>query len=278
MQQCCKKYITSQKIRHMIGLDISGILLIFLFGLRHGMAADHIAVIDGLGLHLYNRGKPRIIPWLGTLFAAGHGIIITVYIVFAKLGIQSLHLTAFKWLNWVPVVLLFTIAFLNLRALKKKPLKQGTPGFERTFSGRSKGSLPAILIGVCMVMVFDTLADAAAWGYSAASTRSIWGALIAGGVFTAGMVITDTIDSRLLAKIVKVAPTDRTILQQRRFLNWVIVIFSFAIGLQKLFSEFNASFQLSEDIDLAIGLLLVLTVAVSYIKIYRVITANRSTQ
>lgn len=259
----------------MTGADISGILLIFLFGLRHGMAADHIAVIDGLGMHLYNKGKTRIIPWLGPLFAAGHGIIITGYIAFAKLGIQSLHLTVFKWLNWMPVILLFTIAFLNLMALRKKPSKTHIPWFGNTRFKPKKVSLTAILISVCMIMVFDTLADAAAWGYSAASARSLWGALIAGGVFTTGMVITDTIDSRLLAKMVNVAPTNRAVLQQRRILSWVIVIFSFAIGLQKLFSEFNASFQVSEDVDLAVGLLLVVIVALSYIKINRTIAANK---
>jgi len=258
-----------------MGIDLSGVLLIFLLGLRHGMAADHIAVIDGLGMHLYHQGKNWIVPWLGTLFAVGHGVIITIYITFANLGIEHMHLTAFQWLDWIPTLLLFAIAFLNLRTLMTKDAKKHQHHPATAPFGKNKNSLSAILVSVCMVMVFDTLADAAAWGYSAAASRSLWAALIVGVVFTLGMVITDTIDSRLLAKTIELAPGNQKVMKQRRTLSWVIVIFSFALGFQKLLSAFNTTFELSEVANLIIGLLLILIVAMSYIKIYRAILTNK---
>jgi hypothetical protein len=62
--------------------------------------------------------------------------------------------------------------------------------------------------------------------------------------------------------------------KQRRILCWVIVVFSFALGIQKLFTAVDASFALPEVANLMIGLLLVLIVATSYIGIYRSILAK----
>lgn len=255
-------------------LDLSGILLIFLFGLRHGMAADHITVIDGLGMHLHHQGRNWIVPWLGTIFAVGHGIIITVYIAFAHLGIQKLHADNYKWLDWIPVILLFTIAFLNLRTLKRNAQPKPVVPAHTSESGLKKRSFTALLISVCMIMIFDTLADAAAWGYSAAASRSFFSALVVGLFFTLGMILTDTIDSRLLAKTIIQTQTNSMVLKQRRTLSWVIIVFSFAIGLQKLMAIFNASLTPSEGTDLMIGGALILAVAVSYFRIYRAIKAD----
>ena len=268
-----QKIYIFEKIIEM-ATELSGVLLIFLMGLRHGVAADHIAVIDGLGMHLHHQGKSRMVPWLGTLFAVGHGIIITVFISFANLGIGHLPVAAFRWLDWIPALLLFMIAFLNLRTLLSKKPEMHTGFFVTAPPGQKPTALSAVLVSVCMVMVFDTLADAGAWGYSAAACGSWWTALLLGSVFTLGMVITDTVDSRLLAKTIEKAPGNQKVKKQRRILCWVIVVFSFALGIQKLFTAVDASFALPEVANLMIGLLLVLIVATSYIGIYRSILAK----
>ena len=155
--------------------------------------------------------------------------------------------------------------------MKRRPhrhMHQISPSPEQA----KKGALPAILISVCMIMIFDTLADAAAWGYSAAMSHSLLAALAVGAVFTFGMLITDTVDSRLLAKTIKKGAFNREAQRQRRILSWIIVISSLLIALQKTFALFNASYALSETGNLFIGLLLIVAVAVSYIKIYRAVS------
>ena len=255
-------------------MDLFGWLLVLLFGLKHGLAADHIAIIDGLGMHLNNQGKSRIVPWLGTLFAIGHGIVISFFIGFIHLGAHKLHFegAVFTWLEWLPIGLLFMISFLNFRALMKRTPHRHINVIPAAPGHAKKGALPALLIGVCMIMVFDTLADAAAWGYTAAMSGSLMAALAVGGMFTFGMLITDTIDSRLLAKTIKKGTVNHEAQRQRRILSWIIVISSFVIALQKMFALFNATFALSETGNLTIGLLLIVAVAVSYIKIYRAVS------
>lgn len=120
-----------------------------------------------------------------------------------------------------------------------------------------------------MIMIFDTLADAAAWGYSAATSGSFLGALCIGAIFTFGMLITDTIDSRLLAKTIRQASVNEKAMRQRRGLSWIIVVFSFGIGLQKMLAFFSDRFALNETLNLLIGILLIMAVAVAYIRIYR---------
>ena len=59
-------------------LSLSGLVLMFVLGLRHGLDPDHIACIDGLTWralsHDHNQGYA---PWIGTLFAIGHGLLVT---------------------------------------------------------------------------------------------------------------------------------------------------------------------------------------------------------
>jgi high-affinity nickel-transport protein len=51
-------------------MELSGILLMFMLGLRHGFDPDHIAIIDGVSVR-YAATKPLLAKWTGTLFAAG---------------------------------------------------------------------------------------------------------------------------------------------------------------------------------------------------------------
>lgn len=54
-------------------LSTSGLVLMFVLGLRHGLDPDHIACVDGLTWRALNRAQHRHAPWIGTLFAIGHG-------------------------------------------------------------------------------------------------------------------------------------------------------------------------------------------------------------
>ena len=53
-------------------ISFSGIMLMFVLGLRHGLDPDHIACIDGLTWRTLDHDhNHRLAPWVGTLFAVG---------------------------------------------------------------------------------------------------------------------------------------------------------------------------------------------------------------
>jgi len=82
------------------------------------------------------------------------------------------------------------------------------------------------------------------------------------------MVITDTIDGRLLYQISKKAIVDNSIWQYRRSLGWIIVISSFAIAGYKIGSYFFPVIELSDTSNLIVGLLMVVLVMATYIKVF----------
>lgn len=252
-------------------MDVYGWLLVFILGLKHGLAADHIAAIDGLGMHLTRRGKQKIVPWLGTLFALGHGVVITFVIYATGSSVVKLNLPGrwLKWAEWLPVLLLFVIGFLNLKILTAKNTVARHPLPGLSIPGQyATNSFSALLVGACFALFLDTLSDAASWGYSAAAAGSYTAALFVGLVFTSGMLVTDTVDSRLLAIIIRQSASNDKIRKQRRVLTWIVVIFSFAIGIQELLSRFFPSFSISATEDGIIGGLLLAAVAKVYTGIY----------
>ena len=56
--------------------------LALLLGLRHGLAPDHLAAIDGLTM----RAQPPSAPWMGGLFALGHGLTVLLIVALADLA------------------------------------------------------------------------------------------------------------------------------------------------------------------------------------------------
>jgi len=252
--------------------DFYGLALVFLLGLRHGLDPDHIAVIDSISLRLTQQ-QNKLAPWVGTLFAIGHGLVITVIAVGISAGSKSLHISAtpFEWMQWIPVLLLIVIGFLNFQSLRNNKIYQ-LAGWRFHFIPKklitSTSPFSILLVGVLFAMVFDTATQAAAWGYAASSSGTSWMALMIGLVFTTGMVITDTIDGRLLYQISKKAIVDDTVWQYRRNLGWIIVISSFAIAGYKIGSYFFPVIELSDTSNLIIGLLMVLLVMITYIKVF----------
>jgi high-affinity nickel-transport protein len=241
-------------------------------GLRHGLDPDHIAIIDGISIQLTQQ-KSKLAPWVGTLFALGHGLVITVIAFAISNGSKYFNFSSssVEWIQWVPIVLLVLVGYLNLRSLLKNKMYQ--PAGWRTHLipkklTNSTSPLSILLVGILFAMVFDTATQAAAWGYAASSFGSSWAALLLGLVFTCGMVITDTIDGRLLYKISLKATTDETVWQYRRTLGWIIVVSSFAIAAYKICSHFYPAIELSETGNLIAGLLLIAIVGFTYLKVF----------
>ena len=227
---------------------LSEILLLFVLGLRHGLDPDHIAVIDNLTLRFLEH-RPRLAGWVGTLFALGHGLVVTVLAVLVSWLAPTTALPA--WLlacmEWVPTVLLVVIGFLNLAALHRPAAPYRPVGWRHhLLPARWQRSLhPAgvVLTGVLFATVFDTATQAAAWGYVATGRGGWPAALLLGVVFTLGMVLTDTLDCRLVCRLLG-QPTGTN--QHRRGLGWSLVVVSFGVAAYQVLTYLLPALILSE--------------------------------
>lgn len=239
-------------------MELSGLLLMFLLGLRHGFDPDHIAIIDGISVR-YSVTKPMLAKWTGTLFALGHGTVVTAIAVMISRFSTSLNFPPFIWkiLDWVPGILLLLVGFQNLRMLRST--KSYTPkGWKMFFlPQRLKNSshpIAIVLMGILFAMVFDTNTQAAAWAYTATSNLSTGNALLLGASFSVGMIITDTLDSRILYLLMLRSINKNNIVNYRRNLGWIIVFISLLAGGYKIFSLLVPAVELGESVLTFIGI------------------------
>jgi len=247
----------------------SGLGLLFVLGLRHGFDPDHIAVIDGLTLRAEQR-RPALAPWIGTLFSVGHGGLVTaIAVVVSLLSREQLLPEALETFGtWVPIALLLLVGAFNLRALSR-------PGEFRSLGSRAP-LLPArlkqsthplaivlVVVGVLFGLVFDTATQAAAWGYVATSSDGPLLALALGLAFTAGMAITDTLDSRLLTSLLRRARHGEAA-RFRRILSWIIVCLSFGVAGYGIARQLEPGLALPDGALLGLGIGLVVAVGGAY--------------
>jgi high-affinity nickel-transport protein len=236
---------------------LSGILLMFMLGLRHGFDPDHIAIIDNIGVR-YAATKPRLAKWTGTLFAAGHGSVVTCIAVMVSKVSHAWHFSQSTWdiLDWMPGLILWIVGVMNLRMLLYS--KTYTPkGFKFFFLPtrlkNSSSPMAIVLTGILFAMVFDTNTQAAAWAYTATARLSTTYALVLGGAFSAGMIITDTLDSRILFNLMKQAAGNQSVLSYRRKIGWIIVSISLLVGSYKLITHVVPGIELKESVLTIVG-------------------------
>jgi high-affinity nickel-transport protein len=239
----------------------------FVLGLRHGLDPDHIACIDGLTWRTLERNK-RLAPWVGTLFALGHGLLVTAIAI----GVSRLsHAVAVPapvvvFFTWVPTALLLLVGTLNLRRLLRADCAFQPGGWKLGLIParlRNHSSpLAIVLIGVLFATVFDTATQASAWGYVAANQGGSLAALAAGLMFTVGMVITDSVDGRLLCRIVGRADSAQACRRYRRTLGWLIVCLSYGVALYNLAKELVPSVELGDAAYSGLGCALLMAVFV----------------
>jgi nickel/cobalt transporter (NiCoT) family protein len=258
-------------------LSLSGFFLIFILGIRHGFDPDHIAMIDAM---VYRTAieRPALAAWTGTLFALGHGL--TVTLIAVGLGMLSASMTdqyvllpaVAAILEWMPVAFLFLVGTLNLRELLRPQAYQARGWKMRFIPARLRSSshpLAIFLIGFLFALVFDTAAQAAAWGYAATSHAGLWMALWLGLVFTAGMVITDTLDSRLMVQLLQRMAHRTQAQTYRRKIGWVIVGMSYGIGIYAIATAFYPSLELNDSLLTVIGVTMVVSMFGTYIWLLR---------
>ena len=216
-----------------VELPAGGMALFFLLGLRHGIEPDHIAAIDGLTLRAHDHRQPHA-PWTGSLFALGHGLAIAVIAVAVSLLAAAFTLPAalIAWLDWLPIVLLALLGAWNLVALLR-------PGRYRPSSVRMR-LIPArlrertdvwstVAIGLLFALVIDTVAHISAWSVFATHRGGWWAGVIAGLLFSLGMLIASTADSQLVARVLRSARSEAAASRLRRAIGWFVVLLSFGV-------------------------------------------------
>jgi len=253
----------------------TGLGLMLLLGLRHGFDPDHIAMIDAMTYRAFGQ-RPLLAPWTGTLFALGHGLAVTAIAV--GLGAWTsgvaLPVLAQTVLDWLPTALLVVVGAVNLRGLLRQ--RAFTPrGWKSRFLPRrlqaSSHPLAVFGIGVLFALVFDTATQAAAWGVAAKSGAAAGPhagsamALLAGLAFTLGMVITDTVDGRIVVRLLRQAAGDAGMAAYRRRIGWVVVVMSFALAAYEIATRWRPHAELGDLPMTIIGATLVGSVLVAYI-------------
>lgn len=252
----------------------TGLGLMFLFGLRHGFDPDHIAMIDSMAYRAFSQ-HPQVAPWTGTLFALGHGLAVTAIAVGLGAWTSGVALPALVQtvLDALPTVLLVAVGAINLRALLQR--RAFTPrGWKSRFLPRrlqgSSHPLAIAGVGVLFALVFDTATQAAAWGVAAKSGADASAgpgpmmALLAGLAFTLGMVITDTLDGRIVVRLLRQASGGAGLAAHRRRIGWVVVLMSFALAAYEIATRWQPHVELGELPMSLIGAALVASALVAY--------------
>lgn len=129
--------------------------------------------------------------------------------------------------------------------------------------------LAIVLIGVLFATVFDTATLASAWGFVATNNGGILAAAGAGLVFTLGMIITDTLDGRLLCRIVKRSDGEAAGRRHRRTLGWLIVALSYGVAGYKIVTALVPASELDDVAYSMLGASLVAVVVLMWTWTYR---------
>lgn len=231
-----------------------------LLGLRHGLAPDHLAVIDGLTM----RALAASAPWMGALFALGHGAIVLLMVGLAGLAadwlqLDSAFLRAMALLEWLPGVLLLALAALNARSLLQPPQAARANALRTRLLAPLTTVRPwtALAIGMLFALGVESILQALAWGYAAVQLGGDTdGALRVALAFVFGMALTDTLDGYATARIAAGAG-QRALQRFRRRLGWPIVALCGVSGAQLLMSKACGSCAATTDGLRLLGMALV---------------------
>ena len=212
-----------------IAIVLAGLAVVtFVFGLRHGVDADHIAAIDNTTRKLIQEGKRPLT--VGTWFSLGHSTIVVALIValiFATRtitssipGLQDAGATigtlvsgSFLWIIGLINVVIVLGIYRIFQHMKKGKLDQTQLDNlleNRGFMNRYFRPLFRVVkkpwqiypIGVLFGLGFDTASEVAliaiSVGVGVSTSVPIYYVLILPLMFTCGMVLVDTTDGVLM--------------------------------------------------------------------------------
>jgi len=258
---------------HDTEMGIAGLTLMFALGIRHGLDPDHIAAIDNMTYRSLDE-RPHVASWVGALFALGHGLLVTVIAVAVSLISARLTLPPvfISIAEWIPIALLILVGTLNLRYLLRQAAYHPTGWNSHLLRfGLRHNTHPVaiVLVGVLFAAVFDTATQASAWGYAASSHGGTAMALAIGLAFTAGMIITDAIDGRIMCKLLTRAAASSHSRQYRRMIGWLVVLLSYTVAAYGVARRWVPIVELNEIAYSILGLLLLSLLVVGYMWLQR---------
>ncbi len=232
--------------------------LLFLLGMRHGLDPDHVTVIDNITFRAIEE-RPRAAAWTGFLFSTGHTVsVLIIAVLFGWFGTMVTLPHAFeRTMTAIIAALFLLIGTLNLRALLIKDTYQPV-GWRHGFLPRvMRGSTHPMVtatIGFIFGLFIDTAAQIAAWGVAASSSGGIYGSVLVGVSFAAGMILIDSFDSFAVTRLVSSSDATNRARDYRRRIGWLIVSLSYGMALYTFVELFQTPLQLNEQALLYLGI------------------------
>jgi high-affinity nickel-transport protein len=237
---------------------MSGLAVMIFLGMRHALDPDHVATVDGMAFGLIDR-SPALAPWVGSLFALGHGAVVTAIAMGA--GALGTRLTpsgaAATVIEWSPVALLLVVGSMNLAALLRT--EEFRPvGLKSRFlpRGLRENTHPAVIlfVGVLFALALDSIVQAATWGYAAAQAGGVGAAGLVGTVFTAGMVVTATLYGHVVCRVLTTAAASDNARRIRRAIGWFTVALAYGVAACAMASAMWPALGLEEAASTLLGL------------------------
>jgi nickel/cobalt transporter (NiCoT) family protein len=209
-----------------MSIPLAGLgIMAYVFGLRHGVDADHIAAIDNTTRKLMQEGKKPLT--VGTWFSLGHSTIVVSMIVALVISTRAIASSipslqnagaiigtsvsgTFLWvIGLINIVIVLGIykTYKELRAGQLDAAQLEEHLNKRGFLNRYFAPLFKIVrkpwqiypIGMLFGLGFDTASEVAliaiSVGVGVSSSIPIWMILVLPFMFTCGMVLVDTTDS-----------------------------------------------------------------------------------
>lgn len=244
--------------------------LVFLLGLKHGFDADHLATIDGL-TRLNNRHREPFARWCGTLFSLGHGAVVMGVAV--AVGFLSSRWNTPAWLDalgaWISIAFLTGLGLANLHAvMSAAPGEVVRPvGLKGRFLGRltqARHPLAVAGVGALFALSFDTVSQSALFALTATQFGGIGHALALGGLFVAGMLITDGLNGLWISRLI--ARADQIAAIASRVMGLAVASVSLmvaGIGLARLLSDRVEAW--TDGKELLFGAAVVAVIGLSYL-------------
>lgn len=188
-------------------LDVTALVLMaLLFGLRHGLDADHLAMIDGLARLQARAGRFRLSRLCGVLFSAGHGLVILVAaFILQHFGGRIVP----AWLEplgaWISILFLFSVGVTNLRNAADPGAPQAPTPITRWALQFPLLHAPvgAFIVGSMFAISFDAMTTAAWFGLAGSVHGGPAVTVALACFFVAGMVIVDGINGLVMAMLIR---------------------------------------------------------------------------
>ncbi len=219
------------------------LFLAFVFGLKHGLDPDHLAIINGIS---FNDKRQNIKRWTGFFFSLGHGFTVTLIgiLIVSVVNFYTISKTFMNVTEWLPIVLLLATGFYGLFLQLKNRQEQMNWKTKMFQLSETSSKFKFILVGIVFALVFDTSSQTLAWTLAVNETNKVFAAISIGVLFTLGMMLTDTLNSLLFAFLLKASNRENKIKIIQKVIAWVVIISSLYYGFIQLFSKLNFSTHL----------------------------------